>query len=102
MLDAVEVEGAELGPSGSHNEGIGAFGGGVRRIAIANRSIEANLRFRNRDGIIGTDVSTFRDKRLGEANRRRAGNGVGVGFEGESEDSDFFVFDGIESERYFF
>src|SRR5579871_293953 len=98
VLDAIEVESAELRPACSYDQGIGAFGGGVRRITVANRSVEASLGFGNRNGIVGTNVGTAGNQSFGEADRRRAGNGVSVGLERQSKDSDFLVFNRIQRE----
>src|SRR5215831_15218081 len=66
-LDAVEVEGAELGPAGAENQHVGAFGDGIGRIAIADVAVELLLRVGHGDGIVSPDHGALLDESAHQA-----------------------------------
>ena len=68
-LDFSEIQGTELRPARTHDQGIGAFRSRVSRVTVSNRSSQFQLCFGNRDRIVRVHPRAFLQERVSEPNR---------------------------------
>lgn len=93
-----EVDGGELGPFGGDDEGFGVFGsferGGSELDFFGQREL---FEFFHSFGVVSGDDGTVVDEGLDEVDGDAAADVVGIGFEADAPDGEFFVFEDPES-----
>ncbi len=84
-------------PFGCNNDGVGAGCGGDRRVSEREGIVGVDFfGVCEADGVMENDVRAEGDEFVCEVNGRGISHVVGIGFEGEAEEGDFFAADNFE------